>query len=614
MAERDAAPVIDEREARLAINSLHDVTHQMQTMQTWRFLGEVSDLLAQSLDCKTTLQQVASLVVARLADWCSIDIRDSDGSIHRLAMMHRDAGKLALAEEFQRHYPVQPDDPYGIAEVLRTGEMQYVSTVTDSMLQAIARDNEHLRRLRELGVQSVIIVPLIARDRTLGTLAVATAESGRHFGRGDVALAEEVARRAAFAVDNARLYHQPQQAEVALQRSHDRLHILHELDQAILAARSPEAMAIAALQHVRRLVACDHASVTLFDETYQEATILAVCVDGATQLERGDQLSLVGLGYLPALHCGEVYVEEDLLQSTSRPSWLQLLAQEGIRTLAHIPLLTEQTLIGTLNLGSKRLASFTAEHLDIAVEVANQIAIALAQARLVEQVQIGNQRLHHLSRRLMEVQELERRYMVRELHDEIGQALTGMKLLLESSIRDAPDGTLRQLQHARSLTQELMERVHQLSLDLRPGMLDDLGLLPALLWHFERYTFQTNVRVIFHHRGLERRFAPALETAVYRIIQEALTNIARHAQVSEGEVWICADQVHLRVEIIDHGQGFNPQKMQADKSSSGVTGMQERATLLHGSFTIDSDEGRGTTVTAVFPIHAVNSTEKERTS
>jgi len=122
-----------------------------------------------------------------------------------------------------------------------------------------------------------------------------------------------------------------------------------------------------------------------------------------------------------------------------------------------------------------------------------------------------------------------------------------------------------------------MERVRSLSLALRPTMLDDLGLLPALLWQFERYTAQTSIRVICEHRGLDQRFPPDVETTAYRIAQEALTNVARHAGVVEVTVQLWADQEILAVQIIDHGRGFDPAITLAGGMSSGLSGMQERA-------------------------------------
>lgn len=210
--------------------------------------------------------------------------------------------------------------------------------------------------------------------------------------------------------------------------------------------------------------------------------------------------------------------------------------------------------------------------------------------------------LRTLSHRLVEVQETERRQIARELHDEIGQALTGLKLLLESANRPAGRNLRSNLGEARVLINELMSRVQDMSLDLRPAMLDDLGLVPALLWHFERYTGQTGVEVRFEHKGLQGRFAPEIETAVYRIVQEGLTNVARHAHVGEVAVRLTVGKAGLSVDIQDRGAGFDTEGALSNGASNGLNGMRERAALLGGHFRVRSTPGVGTRLVARFPI------------
>ena len=209
------------------------------------------------------------------------------------------------------------------------------------------------------------------------------------------------------------------------------------------------------------------------------------------------------------------------------------------------------------------------------------------------------ERLKFLSRRLMEVQEAERRKIALELHDEIGQVLTGLKLSLEIGSRLPAEDVGQSLDQARSLVNDLMARVRTLSLALRPAMLDDLGLLPTLLWHFEHYTLQTQVRVHFKHSGLERRrFAPEVETAAYRLVQEALTNVARHAEVQEATVRLSTHQETLLIEVEDRGKGFDVDSVLKACETSGLQGMRERAVLLDGFVRVESEPGVGTRLTA----------------
>lgn len=209
------------------------------------------------------------------------------------------------------------------------------------------------------------------------------------------------------------------------------------------------------------------------------------------------------------------------------------------------------------------------------------------------------ERMKVLSRRLIAVQEAERRRTALELHDEIGQILTGLKLKLEMSARQTDEPLRANLVEAQSLVNDLMARTRRLSLDLRPATLDHLGLLSALLRHVRQYGSQTGVRVDFRHNGLEgRRFATEIETAAFRIVQEALTNVARHAGTDEAMVRIWADRHTLAVQVEDRGRGFDSEAMLVAGSSTGLAGMRERALLIGGTFVVESQPGDGARLTA----------------
>jgi PAS domain S-box-containing protein len=223
-----------------------------------------------------------------------------------------------------------------------------------------------------------------------------------------------------------------------------------------------------------------------------------------------------------------------------------------------------------------------------------------AEARLRE----GAEQLQALSRRLLEIQENERRHLARELHDEIGQNVTALKLSLDVAARSVGKPAAAALEGARALANKLIAQVRNLSLDLRPGMLDDLGLVPALVWHCERFTARTQVQVHFEHAGLDRRLPPALETAAYRIVQEGLTNVARHAGVWAATVRVWLDGGVLGVQVEDRGVGFDAEAALAARASSGLAGMRERASLLGGQLAVESVPGAGTRLTAELPAPA----------
>lgn len=206
----DAAPIIGaDGTITHAVNTFHDITAVKRGELTLRFLAEAGDLLATSLDYEETLRSVARLAVPAVADWCVIDLLD-EGELRRVAIHHADPEKLHLAEEFQRRWPPRREAESGIYEVLLSGEANLLPELTDEQLQqaAAARDEaeEYLRVLRGLGLRSVIVAPLIGREETIGALTFVTAESGRVYTDADLTLAKLLARRAAIAVENARLF------------------------------------------------------------------------------------------------------------------------------------------------------------------------------------------------------------------------------------------------------------------------------------------------------------------------------------------------------------------------------------------------------------------------
>ena len=205
----------------------HDITESKRREEAQRFLAEVGATLSSSLDYRATLASVARLAVPRLADWCTVDIVEEDGTLERLAVEHEDLQKVQLAHELQERYPPDPETPQGLLRVLRSGQSEFYPDITDEMMVAAARDAEHLRLMRELGFVSLIFVPLVARGRTLGVITLVSAESGRRYREADLELAEELARHAALAVDNARLYK-------------GRVQVARTLQEGLLPSRLPE--------------------------------------------------------------------------------------------------------------------------------------------------------------------------------------------------------------------------------------------------------------------------------------------------------------------------------------------------------------------------------------
>jgi signal transduction histidine kinase len=207
------APVSDAAGTVVAIVGVSfDITERKRAEEASRFLSEASAVLASSLDDITVLHQLAQLAVPRLADWCAVDMIEADDSFRRLAVAHVDPAKVELAWELERRYGFDPNLPEGAARVLRSGQSVLYPEISDAVLAAVAQDAEHLQMLQRVGLRSGMIVPLVARERTLGAISLGVAEATRTFGSADRQLAEDLAHRAALAIDNARLYGEAQAA------------------------------------------------------------------------------------------------------------------------------------------------------------------------------------------------------------------------------------------------------------------------------------------------------------------------------------------------------------------------------------------------------------------
>jgi PAS domain S-box-containing protein len=202
-----------------AVTIIEDVTAAKRSALRMEFLARASQVLASSLDYQETLRNVAGLAVPQIADWCAVDLFDEDGQREPVAVAHIDPSKLEMAERLRAFEPEELDPDQGLGLVRRTGEPLLYKDIPDELLVAAAVDDEHLALLRAVGMRAVLMVPMVVRSRTIGTLSLVSAESGRTFDQGDVEFAGQIAERAALAVENARLYSERSEVARTLQNS-----------------------------------------------------------------------------------------------------------------------------------------------------------------------------------------------------------------------------------------------------------------------------------------------------------------------------------------------------------------------------------------------------------
>ena len=215
-----AAPLRGPAGELMAVSVIEDVTEAKEAELRQRFLAQAGVTLASSLDYEETLQRVAQLAVPGLADWCAVDVVDGDQRLQQVAVAHVDPDKIAFAREFRSRYPPDPDDDSGIYGVLRSGRPELYPEIPDELLEQSIADPEQLRvDPSRSGMRSVMLIPMVVAGRTIGVLTMVSAESGRAFDEDDLVFAGDLARRAATAVENARLYTERAQAALTLQES-----------------------------------------------------------------------------------------------------------------------------------------------------------------------------------------------------------------------------------------------------------------------------------------------------------------------------------------------------------------------------------------------------------
>ncbi|HZW39072.1 MAG TPA: response regulator [Ignavibacteriaceae bacterium] len=239
-------------------------------------------------------------------------------------------------------------------------------------------------------------------------------------------------------------------------------------------------------------------------------------------------------------------------------------------------------------------------------DISEQRKAELEKEKLFNRVRDTQERLRALSRRLMEVQEREARNLARELHDEIGQVLTAIKINLQTIFRYPHTQEVDyHVKESVELVDTVLKQIRNISLDLRPSMLDDLGLVPAIRWYVDKQSQRSGIESKINNHEFSKRLNNNIEITCFRIVQEAFTNVIKHSGASSILIDLWEEDEKLHLVIQDDGKGFNVYgalKKALRGESIGILGMQERIELIGGELKIDSSEGAGTKITATFPL------------
>lgn len=440
-----------------------------------------------------------------------------------------------------------------------------------------------------------LVAPLDSGEAVAGAIFLAREEDGC-FDDGDLERLVKFTSHAGIAISNARLFARKVKAQQIAE-------VLREASAALARSLDLDVVVDTSLDFIRRLVPYDGAEIILLGSE-GELQVRGRRGDWPWSTQARLGRGTIELDDLPdlveILHEKKTLVIDDTAQ---HPRWLPVPSDGTRLSCLVVPLISGGTAFGIYSLHKNETGFFTAEHVELAEALTSLAAVAVQNAWLFEQVKVGSERLQSLSRRLVEIQESERLYIARELHDEAGQALTSLMLQLRliEQVADRPDQVMARIAEMDSSLQHVIENLHRLAMALRPAALDHLGLEAAVRENAETIAERLGMTIQVAPFSNETRLPRNVETILYRIVQEALNNVVRHAQASQVDIVFQSRDDKIIVVVEDNGKGFDP-AMVAEGDHLGLIGMRERAETLGGTLAIESRPGQGTTIVAEVPL------------
>lgn len=391
-----------------------------------------------------------------------------------------------------------------------------------------------------------------------------------------------------------------EQSRETLLRYNQELQGVNELAEALSLGHGIEAVIATALQRTIALMDAEVGAIYLLDP--QNETFKLKASQGNIPADLELILNSPAQPFQCLLESGHPIVIENL-RNAAQPLFaiVQVLEREGFTSWACAPLKVEGKIIGVYQLGKLARRSFNDHDIALLEVIGNVVGASLSNAQLLVDLRHKETELRRALRRSVELQEEERKRLARELHDEIGQALTSILIRLKTISEDKNQaGMHERMNDLRNLTAQTIEELRRLAMDLRPSALDNLGIVPALRWYIKQCAERTGLDIVFLEPELPGRLSPEIELTLYRVAQEGLTNAIRHGRASKIVVLLERDieQNKIHLSITDNGVGFNHASMDR---GLGLVGMQERVELLNGKLLVETDPGAGTMLRVEIP-------------
>jgi PAS domain S-box-containing protein len=596
-----------------------DVTARRQAEDHLRFLAEASEIIAGSLDYGETLRRVARLAVPFLADWCIVYLVQDDGSIARLAMEHANAAHEPVSATIQHDFAIDPNAPSGVPHVIRTGQALLVPDATPEMLAADVLDPDGLRSVaRPLGLQSWICVPMPVSGRTIGAISFITSESERRYGPAELALAEDLGRRAAGAVENARLYRVEQETRQRAERSAERISRLQNITAALSQAATSAQVAEAILTQGLEALDAERGMVSQLTNDGGSLEVIGSKGYAPEVLQPWTTFPLEAQA--PAAEA--VRTRDLVLVSTPQqhaerfPNLARERAISASSALAAAPLIVGDRVIGAIGLAFDGPREFDAGDRAFLLALARQCAQALDRARAYEDarnaVRAREQFLsiasHELKTPLTSIK-ASAQMIARRLRDEE---------LNRDRLTRFSDQMRSEILRLETLVSDLLDasRIQQGRLDLRPEPTDLAALARVVVERFEHTPTRTPQHRLIIDAG-DQVTANVDPARIDQVITNLVSNALKYSP-DGGEVRVAIERrpEHVRIVVSDQGIGMTDDEQQRlfepfargeqARQQFGGTGLglfisAEIVERHDGTIAVTSSAGQGSTFTVELP-------------
>jgi len=471
---------------------------------------------------------------------------------------------------------------------------------------------------RKAGIKFSLIIPLIVEKKLFGVFHIVSIEKFRNFTSEEISLAQTIANQVAVAVQNALLiedlrekHSQIEEQSKTLEKQYHEQTILMKISRELSRSLNLNRILEIAAKEATQALQVDRGAVALAfpEEGYAEIRSIYV-------REEKPITHLIGYKLYPhqfpqaeeMFRKRKTIAVPNIYHLPDKSFAKKYFVKEGIKSAVFVPMLHGKKLVGFFVLSTmKDFKTFTREESKLAQTIADQVGVAIVNSMLLELVKQNEENLKRLNAQLLIVQEGERKKIAQELHDEVGQMLQLMKMNLDrikKSLSSKPQELARVedwLLDTKKLLADTIDEIRILTSELRPSMLDDFGLIPTLRWFVKNYTRRSDIKVSLKAKDRRLRFPPNIEVTLYRVTQEALTNVAKHAQATEASVLVSQKNFTALLSVRDNGVGFDAERALSHPTGMGLLNIKERVNLLGGSFEIISHPRKGTRINVTIP-------------